>query len=102
MEPILYDRHPQANDGIPVSHLYRIFLGKRAWILASGKTMDFIPKELLEPVDLTIGVNEVWRQYPCAYVLSHHGEHLQEAVDAGKSVVTSEWQCGIPEWGPTR
>ncbi len=41
----------------------------------------------------------MWQHVPATYVLSHHHEQLQVAIDAGQRVVTSGIDLGGPGWG---
>lgn len=72
--------------------------GDTIYVLASGASMNFIAAAFF--VDkIVIGVNQVWREFPCSYVLQHHHEHAQDAIDAGEVLVVSDYDCGIRSLG---
>ena len=70
-------------------------------VVASGATMNHVDIEALRGFPMIV-VNEMFRQVrPVGhrYALAHHHEHVQEAINAGWRVVTSEYDCGFKAWG---
>ena len=64
--------------------------GKDIYIIASGKSLDFIPSSFWEN-KIIIGVNYALFFFPCKYDLCHHYCVIQPMIDSGKSIViTSE------------
>ena len=60
------------------------------YILGSGSSLAFIDKSFFEG-KITIGLNMVYRDFNVSYMLSHHHNVVQEAINCGQTVITSEW-----------
>jgi len=76
--------------------------GQTIYVVASGASMDFIDRAFFDDKTV-VTVNEMFRELPSAasrdcFTLMHHHEHVQEAIDAGCQVVTSEHDCGFSAW----
>lgn len=87
-----------------IEALRNLHRGRTIHVLASGKSMDYFSPITFDEY-ITIGVNEVYREYPVHFVLAHHQECLQEALNyrhprgSHPFVVTSEYYCGVYAWG---
>ena len=80
-----------------VSVLKDIEQGNDIYIIGSGKSMDFYPKDFFKD-RVTIGVNHVFDNFDVKYVVSHHHPQCcQRAIDAGKILITSEHDTCIME-----
>ena len=77
--------------------------GKDIFIVGSGKSIDYIPKQFWTD-RVVIGVNFTYQRVPCKYTLCHHYCVVQPMIDSGlTTVVTSEaetcvWQSGHSNW----
>lgn len=60
------------------------------WLIASGSSLSFVPQGFFAG-KITIAVNETFRDWPATYAFAHHREPAQEALDAGLTVVASEY-----------
>lgn len=83
----------------PITYLKGHYPGSTIYVVASGKSMDYIPKSFFGVEKIIIGVNQVYRDIRCDYVLMHHGEDGQRAIDDGQALVCSEFHCGHTSWG---
>jgi hypothetical protein len=72
--------------------------GATIYVVASGASLDYLDPQFFAG-KIVVVVNEVWRHVPTSYVVMHHQERAQLAIDAGVRVVTSEIDWGIPGWG---
>lgn len=72
--------------------------GATVHVVASGASLDYLDRRYFEG-KMIVAVNEMWQHVPATYVVAHHHERLQEALDAGQCVVTSERDWGMPGWG---
>lgn len=75
-----------------IAELKGRFSGDDIFVLASGASMDSFPPRMFEGRTV-IGVNEVYRDFPCVMVLAHHSECCQGAIDKGLTLVTSKHDC---------
>lgn len=87
------DSHPQY-----IEALSNLHFGQTMYVLASGATLNYIDPMFFYNKP-TIAINEVHRDFPCTYLLAHHGECCQDAIDKGLAVVTSEYLNGVTAWG---
>lgn len=77
----------------PVSDLYGTCTGRDIYVLGSGPTLGYIdPGFFVQKI--TIGVNDVWRAYPCDYVVCKEHHAAIDAAQAGKTVVVARYHCG--------
>lgn len=68
-------------------------------VVASGRSVDFLPPAIFQH-QIIVAVNEMFRHVPSSFVLMHHTEHAQEAIDAGCHLVTSDRAYDMPpRWG---
>ena len=79
-----------------ITELRGLHRGRDAWIMASGASMDYVDPEFFRG-RLTIAVNNMWRWFPCWYVVrkEHEGlaEFLRDKPERVKAIV-SEYDCG--------
>ena len=65
------------------------------YVLGSGPSLNYLtPKFFVNKI--TVGVNHIYKQFPCSYVVLHHGEHAQAVIDSGNELVISETRLCIP------
>lgn len=76
----------------PVSALFNAHKGEDAWIIGSGPSMDFIDCGFFTG-KLTIGVNRVWKHFPCRYVIAKDGMSRPSGAEL---YVHSRGLCGGP------
>lgn len=76
------------NNSYNINSQYGKFTGD-VYILGSGATMDYFNKWFFRD-RVVIGLNNIYKSFRCDYVLSHHHEIVQEAIDAGQTVITSK------------
>ena len=73
--------------------------GATIYVVASGASVEFLDPDIFaQPDAIVIAVNEMFRHVPCTYVLMHHHDHAQAAIDAGCTLVTAEHDCGFAAW----
>jgi hypothetical protein len=70
--------------------LWHRHIDETVWLIASGSSMNYIRKDFFRD-KLTVVVNEAHRDWPTQYMLAHHRECCQEAIDKGLTVVASEY-----------
>ena len=59
------------------------------YIIGSGATLDYWNPDFF--LDKTvIGLNLIYKFFPCTYMLTHHHPIVQEAIDSGQTVITSK------------
>jgi hypothetical protein len=73
-----------------VSELTGKHTGEDIYILGSGKSMDYIPKDFWNN-RITVGANVTYRNYPVTYCIGHHHQFMQDPIDKGFTVITSEY-----------
>lgn len=71
--------------------------GQDAWVIAAGPSAGFIDPDFFRE-KLTIGINFTWRNFPADYVVIKEQYAIQEALDAGKTVVASRYNLGNPDY----
>jgi len=68
------------------------------WVLGSGAQMDMYTPDFFKD-KITIGVNLIYKKFPCKYVLIRHYKAMQEAVKDKQIVVSPDFSCdadGLP------
>lgn len=65
--------------------------GKDIYILGSGKTMDYISSSFFNN-KITIGVNQLFRHFPCTYIVMTHGKTGQECINSGHTLISSKYR----------
>jgi len=60
------------------------------YIIGSGPTMDYFDKKFFED-RITITLNNMYKYFPCNYMITHHHEIVQKAINSGLPVITSEY-----------
>lgn len=73
-----------------ISQLKNKHLGDVVWIVASGSSLNFVPKNFFDGL-ITVVVNEAYRDWPVSYAFAHHRETAQEGINRGHVVVASEY-----------
>jgi len=76
----------------PITDLFLAHQGEDAWLIGSGPTMDLVEPEFFQH-KLAIGVNRVWKRFPCRYVVAKDGQ-ARPAWPA--KYVHSRGLCGGP------
>lgn len=79
-----------AGSGTNIAVLRNTRKGETIWIIASGPSLNFVPKSFFEG-KVTVVVNEAMRDWPTTYAFAHHREPAQEAIDRGLTTVASEY-----------
>jgi len=64
--------------------------GEDIYIIASGATMNHFSRKFFEGRTV-IGLNRIYEFFPCTYMLTHHHNIVQECIDFGVPVITSEF-----------
>lgn len=72
--------------------------GAKVYVVGSGSSLDHLPRPLFAD-EVVIVVNEMFRHIAATYVLMHHTETAQEALDAGSRLVISDRAYDFPHWG---
>lgn len=80
-------------DRTNIRELQGRYAGETIFVIASGPSMDHIPSDFFAGRTV-IGVNQVYRRFPCTFVVQHHHEHAQEVIDRKLTLVISEFDCG--------
>lgn len=84
---------------VNISALRNTHKDERIWIVASGASLNFVPKNFFES-EVVILINETYRDYghlnrlpglTGLYAFAHHRETAQEGIDRGFTVVASEY-----------
>lgn len=78
--------------------LENIYSGKDIYIVGSGKSIDFLPKDFFYD-KIIIGVNYVYKKIPCNYIVTVHHEVANEAHSEGQIVITSQKDRQIENTG---
>jgi len=60
------------------------------YIIGSGATMDHFNTKFFEGKTV-IALNMMYKYFPCQYMLSHHHNVVQDAIDYGVGAITSEY-----------
>ena len=76
--------------------------GATIYVIASGASLDYVDPNFFDD-KVSITVNEAYQRFGLnmrapSYVLMHHHDHAQAAIDAGCRLVTSEHDCGFAAW----
>jgi len=66
------------------------------YVLGSGPSMNYLKPSFFDG-KITVGINRIWKFFPCSYVVIHHGELGQEIIDAGLRLVVSKYYYGYPD-----
>lgn len=76
-----------------IRDLKDIHFGRMIFVVASGKSLDYLPTSVFAN-QLVVGVNQAYRDFPCDYVVMHHGDDGQDVINRGMTLVASEYDCG--------
>jgi len=72
--------------------------GETIYVVGSGASVDHIGRRFFDGRTV-VAINEMFRHVPATYVVSHHHENGQEAIDAGCRLVASDVDLGVAGWG---
>uniref|UniRef100_A0A6M3IU92 DUF115 domain-containing protein n=1 Tax=viral metagenome TaxID=1070528 RepID=A0A6M3IU92_9ZZZZ len=73
-----------------ISEFKDIYKGSDLYILGSGASMNYIPKDFFEN-KITIGINNIFRIFPVDFTVAHHFLLAQDCIDSGCKLVISEY-----------
>lgn len=77
-----------------INELRNKFQGHEIYVIASGKSMDFINPEFFED-KVVVGVNDVYIKFKCDYVVRKEYDGALEALKSvGDKLVIAEFDCG--------
>jgi len=78
-----------------IRELKNIHKGEDIWLIASGPSMSFVEPSFFEN-KITLGVNEVYRKYPCDYLVRKEIFALDEIYRSigNTKLIVSEYDCG--------
>lgn len=82
----------------PVNELKNIHAGEDIYVVASGKSLDFIPTSFFVGKTV-IGVNQVYKKLACDYIVRKEPKFIDESIESGAKVVISEVHSGDPTNG---
>jgi len=71
-------------------------VGEDVWVLGSAASMDFVAPEFFAN-KCVIGVNDVFRKFPCSYLVRKEASGAAEALASGIPLILSEYDCGNRE-----
>ena len=76
--------------------------GATIYVIASGASLDYVDPQFFDD-KISITVNEAYQRFGLnlrgpSYVLMHHHDAAQAAIDAGCRLVTSQHDCGFATW----
>jgi hypothetical protein len=77
----------------PVSDLKGCEQGKDIYVLASGKSMDFIPVAFFDD-KVTIGSGDIFRRVKCKYYVRKERGGFPDAIKHGGTWILSRHDCG--------
>lgn len=78
-----------------INELKNIHVGRDVYVLGSGPSLNYVSPEFFCG-KITVGVNRVYKHFPCIYVVIHHGELGQEVIDWGRTLIVSETDKCLP------
>lgn len=67
--------------------------GQDIWVIAAASSMDYVNPEFFAN-KLAIGVNNVYKRFPCTYVVRKESFAVGEVWDAGMPLILSEYDSG--------
>lgn len=67
--------------------------GSDIWVLASGASMTYMHESFFNN-KITLGVNSMYKKFPCMYTIVKEQELIQPAVLSGSMVFCSKYNCG--------
>jgi len=76
-----------------IKTLYGSFSGD-FYIIGSGATMNHFSKQFFVGRNV-ICLNNMYKFFPCTFMVTHHHEIVQEAINSGARVVTSKHEIAV-------
>jgi hypothetical protein len=76
-----------------ITELKDIHKGEDIYIIASGKSFDFISGDFFGG-KITIGVNQVYKRITCDYLVRKETKFLEPSLETGSKVIVSKHNCG--------
>ncbi len=76
-----------------IIELKDIHKGKDIYIIASGKSFDYINQDFFGG-KIKIGVNQVYKRIHCDYLVRKETKFLIPSLETGSKVIVSKYNCG--------
>lgn len=76
-----------------IIELKDIHKGEDIYVIASGKSFDFINSDFFDG-KITIGVNQVYKRITCDYLVRKETKFLKPSLETGSKVIVSKFNCG--------
>lgn len=76
-----------------IKELKDIHKGLDLYVIASGKSFDFISKDFFDG-KITIGVNQVYKKISCNYLVRKESKFIDQSLKTGSNVIVSKYNCG--------
>ncbi|MDA0834415.1 MAG: hypothetical protein O2955_21775 [Planctomycetota bacterium] len=77
----------------PVAEFCQRHAGEDIWVIAAAASMDYVEPEFFAN-KCVIGVNDVFKKYPCDYLVRKETSGAAEAFASGIPLIISEYDCG--------
>ena len=77
-----------------ISELKGKYLGQDIYVMASGKSLDYVDDSFFDN-KILLGNNESYFRYKVAYTLAHHKEAVEQALKDNQNVICSEYDCCV-------
>lgn len=77
----------------PITEFRDRHRGEDIWVVASGSSMDYVDPAFFRN-KVVIGVNEVYRHFPCTYLVRKEAMGADDASEYGVPLLISEYDCG--------
>lgn len=78
---------------LPITELKSKHAGADIWVIVSGPSMEYVDPEFFRN-KIVIGVNQVFRRFPCTYLVRKDAEHAEEAALTGIPLIIAEHDGG--------
>lgn len=75
-----------------------IHKGKDIWVVGSGGSLEYVEPSFFDN-KIVVGVNMAYKHWHVDYTVVMHLWLIDEALEAGQTVITSEYECCYPERG---
>lgn len=77
-----------------ITELKNIYQGEDIYVIASGKSFDYISPDFFEK-KITVGVNQVYKRIECDYLVRKEIKFLEQSLAKTNSkVIVSKFNCG--------
>lgn len=63
----------------PITELKNIHKGKEIWVVCSGSSLNHVAPRFFSG-RITIGVNDVWKKFPCTYYIRKDELHIEDSA----------------------